>query len=176
MRTLAPAFLAALALAGCSSMQTVREESVAAGAAAREGIGDAVLAPLEIVNLKREEIPITLRALRGPYPLRAPRSCEEIASHVADLSEVLGPDADEPSTGADGSVGEKAGEQALDVLSDTATDFIPFRGAVRYATGATAHERKLREAYQNGVARRAYLKGLGEAMGCEGRAAPDRRY
>ena len=53
------------------------------------------------------------------------------------------------------------------------SDFIPFRSLVREATGASEHERKLRSAFQGGVARRAYLKGVGAQLGCAPPAAPD---
>ncbi|MBB4657631.1 hypothetical protein [Parvularcula dongshanensis] len=157
-----------LALAACA---TSRDAADTTG----DGLGDAVTSPLEDVNIKREEIPVVLRALRGPYPLRDPGSCEAIAAHVRDLTAALGPDADDPAAGEDPTFGEKAGDSALDVIADTASDIIPFRGVVRYATGATRHDRMVREAYQNGIARRAYLKGLGEVRGCPPPAAPDRR-
>ena len=53
------------------------------------------------------------------------------------------------------------------------SDFIPFRSIVREATGASAHERKLRAAFERGVARRAYLKGVGAQLGCAPPAAPE---
>jgi hypothetical protein len=53
------------------------------------------------------------------------------------------------------------------------SDFIPFRSLVREATGASAHERRLRAAFQAGVARRSYLKGVGAQLGCAPPAAPE---
>ena len=44
--------------------------------------------------------------------------------------------------------------------------FIPFRGLIREISGANEQERKIQAAVQAGVARRAYLKGVGEARGC----------
>ena len=44
---------------------------------------------------------------------------------------------------------------------------------VREATGASEHERQLRAAYERGVARRAYLKGVGAQMGCAPPASPE---
>lgn len=167
--------LVCLLISSLVACSTMRENSAVGAETARTGLGDAITAPLEDVNLKREEIPVQLRALRGPYPMRAPADCAGIASHVADLTAVLGPDADTRLSEEDGRLGRFAGEGALDVISDTATDLIPFRSIVRFATGATAHDKKVRRAYQNGIARRAYLKGLGEAKGCDGLAAPDRR-
>ena len=54
----------------------------------------------------------------------------------------------------------------------TGTGIAPFRSMVRRATGATAHERAIRDAYRRGHLRRSYLKGIGFAMGCDGAAAP----
>lgn len=49
---------------------------------------------------------------------------------------------------------------------------IPFRGWVRKLTGAERYSRKVSAAIAAGAIRRAYLKGLGQAAGCEAPAAP----
>lgn len=157
------------ALTACASVSSNSSDTVDTTS---EGLGEAVLSPLEDVNIKRDEIPIVLRGLLGPYPLEAPESCTAIAAHVRDLNAALGPDEDDPEAQEDESLGEKAGEGTLSVISSAASDIIPFRSVVRYATGATAHEAKVRAAYERGIARRAYLKGIGQIRGCEPPAAP----
>jgi hypothetical protein len=164
---------AALALTSCAS--TGDGVSTAVNRTS-EGLGDAALTPLNDFNLRRTEVPARLEALRSAYePLTAP-TCAKIATEVVELTRILGPDADAP-VGPEASLGEQAGEGAanlaLDGVAGVATDFIPFRSVVREATGASAHERKLRAAYERGVARRAYLKGVGAQMGCAPPAAPE---
>jgi hypothetical protein len=163
---------AALALAACAS--TTGGVSTAVNTTS-EGIGDAALTPLNDFNLRRTEVPARLAALQSAYePLLTPM-CETIAYEVDELTKILGPDADAPA-GPEAGLGEQAGEGAANLalggVASLATDFIPFRSVVREATGASAHERRLRAAYERGVTRRAYLKGVGAQMGCAPPAAP----
>jgi hypothetical protein len=158
--------VALLALAGCSTAMNRTSE----------GIDDAALSPLNDLNLRRDEIPALLEAIKSPYEPIPTVSCEAIAGMVNDLTKILGKDFDAP-TDPDPTLTDQAGAGAADVtlgaVSSTMTDFIPFRGLVREATGASAHERKLRAAYERGVTRRAYLKGVGAQLGCAPPAAPE---
>jgi hypothetical protein len=52
---------------------------------------------------------------------------------------------------------------------------IPLRGWVRKLTGAERHDRLVQSAITSGNVRRAYLKGLGEARGCNPPATPQHR-
>jgi len=67
---------------------------------------------------------------------------------------------------------ERGRPMALGAAAGLASDFIPFRGAVRYLTGAAKHDEYVQSAILAGSARRAYLKGLGEARGCKPPATP----
>lgn len=139
------------------------------------GFSDAAMAPLNDLNLRRDEIPALLGAIRSPYEPIPEVSCPAIGKMVIELTNILGRDSDaEPLP--DKTMGEQAGEGAADMtlgaVSSTMTDFIPFRSLVREATGASAHDRRLRAAYERGVARRAYLKGVGAQLGCAPPAAP----
>jgi hypothetical protein len=53
-----------------------------------------------------------------------------------------------------------------------AAETIPFRGWVRKLTGAEQHDRLVQAAIAAGAVRRGYLKGLGEARGCDPPATP----
>ena len=57
-------------------------------------------------------------------------------------------------------------------MAGMASDVIPFRGIVRQVTGAARHDEYVQAAILAGTARRAYLKGLGEARGCKPPATP----
>jgi hypothetical protein len=156
----------ALALAGC---ETATSRTSA-------GFSDAAMSPLNDLNMRRDEVPPLLAAIRSAYEPIPDVSCTSIAKMVADLTAILGRDTDAPPL-PERSLGEVAGEGAADMtlgaVSSTMSDFIPFRSLVREATGASAHERRLRAAYERGVTRRAYLKGVGAQLGCAPPAAPE---
>jgi hypothetical protein len=140
------------------------------------GFSDAAMAPLTDLNLRRVEVPVLLDVIRSPYEPIPEVSCPALSVMVDNLTDILGRDSDAEAL-PEKSLAEQAGEGAADMtlgaVSSTMRDFIPFRSFVREATGASAHERKLRAAYERGVARRAYLKGVGAQLGCAPPAAPE---
>lgn len=140
------------------------------------GFGDAAMSPLTDLNMRRVEVPAVLQAIRSPYEPILVVNCTAIAKLVAELDAVLGRDFDAlplPEKSFSDQVGSGAADLTLGAVSSTMSDFIPFRSFVREATGASAHERKLRAAFQAGVARRSYLKGIGAQLGCAPPAAPE---
>ncbi len=182
-------FAVLIGLAACASTPEAGEEASSGDAAtgqspapvggpSQEEVTDAVLSPLEDFNLRREEIPEKLVPLTSPYsaPDAMLTTCSEIAREVAELTRVLGPDDDLPADDEERDTmqwaSEESSEAALDAVSSQARGFIPFRGLVRDATGASAHSRRLARAYILGEERRAYLKGYGQAIGCTWPAAP----
>lgn len=168
---LASAVALAAGLSACSSGSRAVSQTQA-------GFGDAAMSPLTDLNLRREEIPPRLAAIVSPYEPLPSVSCVTIGVEVLELTNILGPDSDVPP-GEDPSLNQQAADGAarlaLNQVSSTMSDFIPFRSLVREATGASAHDRRLRAAFERGVQRRAYLKGVGAAMGCAPPAAPDPR-
>ncbi len=140
--------------------------------------GDAAMAPLEDLNLKREQIPIILQdAVNKPYDLTGLDRCDAIAREVRKLDALLGKDFDEPpppkdqSTMADKS-GKMANNAAVGAVRGASRSIIPFRGLVRQMTGADAHAKEVDTAIQAGKVRRAYLKGVGMNKNCAPPAAP----
>lgn len=88
------------------------------------------------------------------------------------LSRVLGPDLTAPKPGEDEEpiiTEESAGEAAWSAARSAAVGWIPFRGVVRFITGAERRDRRMKQAVLAGFVRRAYLKGLREQQNC---AAP----
>jgi hypothetical protein len=65
-----------------------------------------------------------------------------------------------------------AGSAAFGAMASAAQDLIPMRGWVRKLSGAEKHDRLVQSAMASGAIRRAYLKGLGEARGCNPPATP----
>lgn len=165
--------LPALSLAGCAAMRSAGEGV----GVVRSGFADAAAAPLEDLNLRRDEIPtVLLQAQAAPYDTRNLNRCPAIAAEVRRLDDALGPDLDEPAAPDGRLASERASDAAaqatLGAIRDTATDFIPMRSWVRRLTGADAHSRHVQAAIQAGRARRAYLKGVGMQRNCAPPAAP----
>jgi hypothetical protein len=169
--------IAALGLTACAGgAEKPRQESATSVAVdkTRAGLGDAALSPLNDLNVRKEEIPARLGAIVSPYEPVKEHNCIGIGVEVLELTNILGPDADTPTDPNSAQKrGDAAANLALGQVSSTMSDFIPFRSLVRMATGASAHDRRLRAAYERGQLRRSYLKGLGAQLGCAPPAAPN---
>jgi hypothetical protein len=162
----------ALSLAGCASPDTAK-------GAAKEGIElqKAVEAPLADLNLVQEKIPAVLEvAVKAPYALPSERSCPALANEVRTLDVALGADLDTPPTAANPGLVARgttlAGDAANDAVRGAAESVIPFRGWVRKLDGAERHSKEVAAAIAAGAVRRAFLKGVGQTLGCEAPAAP----
>lgn len=143
----------------------------------RGSVSGAVSAPMRDLNLLRSKIPpVLLEALEDPYKRPKPSTCSELIALLRPLNEALGADIDEPSTPDDRALiakgKEAAGDTALGMVASAAQDLIPMRGWVRKLTGAEQHDKLVRAAITAGGIRRGYLKGLGEAKGCNPPATP----
>jgi hypothetical protein len=162
----------AFSLAGCASPDTAK-------GAAKEGVQvqKAIEAPLADLNLVQEKIPPVLQAaIKAPYALPAQRACPDLADEVRALDGVLGADLDTPPTVANPGLVERGtnmvGDAANDALRGAAESVIPFRGWVRKLDGAERHSKEVAAAIAAGSVRRAFLKGVGQTLGCQAPAAP----
>lgn len=169
---LVPIALCAFALAGCVSprydvdgtIQTPQEAN-------REGLTGAASAPLRDLNVVRTKIPpILLQAYADPYA-RPAEGCAGLVAEVQGLNEAMGSDLDEPPS-EEGDLIHRASDTAFGAMAGAASDLIPLRGWVRKLTGAERHSRLVNDAITAGGVRRAYLKGLGEARGCNPPGTP----
>lgn len=139
----------------------------------RESVQGAATAPLRDLNVVRTKIPgVLLETLNDPYA-RPPRNwkCPQLIALVRPLDEALGPDIDRIPPG-DEDLMDRSKETALGAAADFASDAIPFRGWVRKLSGAERHDKLVQSAIVAGNIRRGYLKGLGEAKGCNPPATP----
>lgn len=130
--------------------------------------GDVVRTPFSDLNLRRGDIPpLLIAAQADPYGVAGLRKCGQLTAAIADLDAVLGDDIDLPTDG-------KSKLSAGRVAQAAVGGFIPFRGLIREISGANEQDRRLLLAVQAGFARRAFLKGFGQARGCRypARAAP----
>lgn len=145
---------------------------VAAGAAAAQTVvappnvtaGDVAATPLENLNLRKDDVPpVLVAAQEDTYRVKGLRSCRALGAAITELDGVLGPDID---VAADKTRGEKRGNAVGLVAKSVISSFIPFGGVIREMTGAAAKERQWQVALYAGAARRAFLKGYGQARGC----------
>ncbi len=149
---LAMAASPALAAAPNSPEQPVTQKDVTAR--------DVVETPATDLNIKKTEIPALLNAAQErPYGLRGLNTCAQLSRAIGELDDVLGDDVDLPQTPEKR---VKPGRVAQSVVGS----FIPFRGIIREISGANEHDRAMRAAILAGVARRAFLKGIGQGKGC----------
>lgn len=175
MRPAALLFLAALLpLAACTTTRADGSSKIQTTSEAnKESIRGAAESPLRDVNVLRTKIPeVLLEALADPYRRPAkPVNCARLIGLIRPLDGALGADLDEPSQDEDDLV-DKGRGVALGLMASAASDVIPFRGWVRKLSGAERHDRLVQAAITAGAVRRGYLKGLGEARGCNPPATP----
>ncbi len=156
---LAPMIAVPLLASPAVAQRAVTDETVTAG--------DVVRMPLDDLNINRDPIPRTLLlASEAPYNSAGLDDCAEVRTEIADLDAVLGEDLDMilPVKRE----GLRAGKIAKSMLGT----LIPYRGLIREVSGANRHAEAFKEAIAAGMMRRAYLKGLGQAMDCPYPARP----
>lgn len=159
---------ALLSLACPAAAQTLQT----AEDAQKSSLTHAITAPLRDVNLMRSKIPVVLQeAFDDPYRRPVPANCSGIIDEVTQLNEALGDDLDADNVKTVTMSG-RAKEEALNAIAGLASDVIPFRGWVRKITGAEKHDKMVQQSIAAGAVRRAYLKGLGEARGCNPPGTP----
>jgi len=144
-----------------------------------QGAVEAVQTPFEDVGLKRQLIPEKLQQIvANPYALPIPITCVTLYNEIVELDALLGPDVctpENPTGVAKSRKGEyveegsqMAREHAVGIVSGQAS-IIPLRGLVRKASGADKHAKAVTRAYEAGMLRRAFLKGMEVFYGCNGK-------
>lgn len=151
--------------------------STSSGSQTATEVGKAITSPLGDLNLVKADIPAVLAAARqAPYAAPSDRSCAALAEHIQALDAVLGADLDTPSTDRNPSLIERgagaAKKGAIGAVKGAAEGIVPMRSWVRKLTGAEKYAREVEASIAAGTIRRSYLKGLGQAAGCEAPAAP----
>jgi hypothetical protein len=139
----------------------------------------ATTTPLSDLNLVHAEIPPALvEARKGPYLPLANASCDSLAVEVSKLDAVLGMDLDAPPGDSSPSLiergGEAVGDAPVGAIRGATEGVVPFRRWVRKITGAERYSKEVAAAIAAGTVRRAYLKGIGQNLGCQPPAAPRR--
>lgn len=169
--------LAPIALCVLASCSTTASNGPDLQSKTNTQITDAVNTPFSDLNLVRADIPpVLVAAQKAPYGLPADRSCPALGSEVRSLDAALGADLDTPATASNPSLIDRGGNAVSDAagnaLKGAAESVIPFRGWVRKLSGAERYSKEVAAAIAAGTIRRAYLKGLGQAAGCQAPGAP----
>jgi len=172
MRIPALPLLSLLVLVACSNPETKPSP-----APLPQQLAEAAATPLNDLNLLHTKIPaVLLAAQKGPYAPPTDPTCEGLRSEVRQLDAALGEDLDAPQEPGGPSLVERGRadlrETAVGAVKSNAETLIPFRAWVRKLTGAERASRQVTRAIAAGIVRRAYLKGLGEARGCQPPASP----
>ena len=153
---------AALLMTGCATMDIdIDGRDDFGGSGDTEDLREVAITPASDLNIESIEIPPYLLNMTNPY-IGQYSQCAPLLAEISKLDGLLGADLDVPEEEA-----ERRERVALNAASDTLGSLIPFRGVVRAVSGASAHARKAREAYERGLVRRAYLKGQGQKLGCQ---------
>lgn len=130
---------------------------------------DVAKTPVTDLNIDSQKIPdLLIAAQREPYSLNGLRTCGQLVAAVNRFDALLGPDIDLPQEERDMI---STGRVAKTVVGS----LIPFRGLIREFSGANDHDRKVRAAIQAGLARRGFLKGVGQMRDCPYPARPATR-
>lgn len=138
----------------------------AAAQTLKDDAGDIAKTPLEDVGLSKEELAqVLIEAADDPYAPIEGTTCNDLVREVARLDTALGQDYDLAGKEGTGMSGKK-------IAKGVVGSFIPFRSLVREVSGAAGDKRKAEAAVRAGLARRSYLKGLGQGRGCDYPARP----
>lgn len=166
------ALCAAAALAACTTTDPAQSLNKAG-----TQVATVAATPLTDLNIVHADIPPVLQAAaKAPYAPPANGQCNALSTDVQALDAALGPDVDAPPAVAQTGLVERGvdtvGGAAMGTLQTAADGVLPFRTWVRKLTGAERYSKQVAAAITAGSIRRAYLKGLGKAAGCEAPAAP----
>ena len=154
---LAPSIVALLlalpGLAACASTGAQQQPA--------SPVSTALSQPFSDLGLVRTATPPSLvRSASAPYATQGRTDCAAIASEIAELSTVLGPDLDSAG-GSDRNEGEAL---FADILQSAIG--LPYRGAIRRLSGAHSRDRRRARAVIAGYARRGFLRGLASSAHC----------
>lgn len=127
--------------------------------------GNIMQKPLKDLNIIKPKVSPQLEAvMREPYALTGLKSCAQLRTAVAGLTEVLGPDVDSVQAVASK---ETAAEFGLSSAESVVGGLIPGMGIVRKISGAEKAQKHATAAVFAGSLRRAYLKATARAKGCK---------
>ncbi|MFD3262910.1 hypothetical protein [Phenylobacterium ferrooxidans] len=142
-------------LAGCATQPMARPGS-------DSDLGRAAVQPLRDLSVIRETAPdVLLRAVVSPYDLAHAGDCPSLQTELRALDDALGPDLTPNGKTAGVTVDGLAADLVAGVVG------LPFRGVVRWASGARSREAGLKAAVLAGMVRRGFVKGRQGLLACD---------
>ena len=113
------------------------------------------------LGLMGPKIPDMLKDIAAdPYRAPAEPACQSIPAELVALNQMLGVDADQAKPK------KSKVSQATKAIMGAARSAIPYRGEVRFLTGADHKDHQLMDATQAAWARRGFLRGLEANLHC----------
>jgi len=148
-------------------MRKVRQAAALAVAGALASLPAVVLAQqvhpgeTEGLGLTGPHVPDMLKDIAAdPYRAPAEPACQTIPAELVALNQVLGVDADQPKPK------KSMVKQAGKAIGGAVRGMIPYRGEIRFLTGADHKDHQLMDATQAAWARRGFLRGLEANLHC----------
>lgn len=133
-------------------------------AAPRGRTGDMVTGGESGLGITGADTPPALKIIAAaPYAVPPAMDCTALASEIASLDALLGPDVDIP---IDPKAGAGLDDRAGHAFGSALRGAIPYRWALRWLTQAGDLDQQLRQAVFAGTARRGFLKGMRLVMAC----------
>ncbi|MGB0907752.1 MAG: hypothetical protein ACPGVT_09685 [Maricaulaceae bacterium] len=161
---------ATMSLSACMSIPNVIEIPDGQYGKVFNYIPYAATTPLRDLNITQAPIPSQLDTLSNPYGTDTHISCGAVLAEAQALNAAItdnlpkNPGSRHDKNTRAGNLGNAmdAGVKAISISP------IPFRGVVRFLSGATYHERDIMRADQKGRERLGFLIGIGAANRCPG--------
>lgn len=160
-------------LTGCETLSTIPNPVAMPNGDYRETVQylpHAATTPVRDLNIGVPAVPRQLKLLQNPYGTDRSRSCSAIKEELSDLETALASNHSNlngPNFNHDTRAGY-AGEAAHDAMTAAATSLVPYRGVIRYMSGATRREKEGIAADRRGRQRMGFLVGLAAERRCSG--------
>jgi hypothetical protein len=111
------------------------------------------------IGLSGAEVPQYLKDVKAdPYKAPAAPACQSVPAEIQQINDLIGPDLDAAADNKDKSLVARG--------EGVARSLVPYRGVVRFVTGANKKDDELREAIMAGYARRGFLRGVELNLKC----------
>lgn len=163
----------AFLVSACESLSTIPNPVIMPNGEFSETyrhVPHAVTTPVRDLNVGVKPVPRQLKLLQNPFGTDRSTNCRAIVEEIRDLEHALSINHTQlngPEFSHDTRAGY-AGEAAHDAVTAAVTSLIPYRGAVRYISGAKRREKEGIAADRIGRQRLGFLIGLGAERRCPG--------
>ena len=169
-----PVLIIALTLMGCKSIPDPRSMPNGDYGGSFRHIPYAAATPIRDLNIGIKPIPRQLEVLQNPYGTDTHTSCEAILKETKDLEvsidknyrRLYGPNYNKKTRAGN------LGEASSQVVRAASTSLLPYRGIIRYASGAYHRNKAGLEADRRGRERLGFLIATGQARSCPGFKPP----